>query len=523
MGASLINFSRNKVKWQWKVAFTATLIIGLLIHLYKFTNTLLNHDSVYNFYSNQNMVGSGRWFLSIACGASSYFDLPWVNGILSITLIAITVVVIVELFRVENPVLILIISGLTVAFPGITETFYFGFTADGYMLAMLLAALAAYCSKFEHSTFKWSALSALFICLSCGIYQAYVSFSLLLTLSYFANELLENRHESKVYWKFIRKQICIYAIGMISYYVIWKICMAVQGVSANNYQGISDVSNLRGITISVSWLIHGFANCIKTIILFFLEWNILEHGITLYACLNILFVIAFFGGLLVAACKSGLFHRKLHLLLYLISLLLCIPCAGIWHFASEDVGYRPMMLQSLAIIYIFGAIIFDRWCKPYASNVVGLLLAIIIFNNSIIANIGYYYMDKCYEQSYATGLEIVMRIHEMESNNDFEQIAVVGSRRKDVSTEISSEEANHIHMMSQLLETDLLYDRNHVQLYLEGIFDIGHDFLSDSECKALELQDEIIEMEVWPFTDSMQVIDGILVIKIGEITETEGN
>lgn len=522
MGASIINFYRNKVKWQWKVAFTATFILGLLIHLYKFTNTLLNHDSIYNFYSTQNIVRSGRWFLSIACGISSYFDLPWVNGILSITLIAITVVVIVELFGVKNPVLILIISGLTAAFPGITETFFFEFTADGYMLAMLLAALAAYCSKFEYSSFKWSALSALFVCLSCGIYQAYVSFSLLLTLCYFVNELLENRYESKVYWKFILKQICIYAVGMISYYVIWKICMTVQGVSANNYQGISDVSNLSGITISVSWLIRGFANCIKTIIVFFLEWNVLKHGITLYACLNILFIIAFLGGLFVAVYKSGLFRRKIHLLLCLLSLLLCIPCAGIWHFASEEVGYRPMMLQCLVILYIFCAIIFDRWCKTYASNVVGLLLAIIVFNNSIIANISYYYMDKCYEQSYATGLEIVMRIHDMEGNNNFEQIAVVGSR-KDVSTALSSEEANHIYMMSRRLETDLLFDRNHVQLYLEGMFGIDYDFLSASESEALELQDEVIEMEAWPSTDSMQVIDGILIIKIGEITETEGN
>lgn len=521
MGTSLIDFYRNKVKRQWKVAFASTFIIGLLVHLYKFTNTLLNHDSVYNFYSNQNMVGSGRWFLSIACGVSSYFDLPWVNGILSIILIAVTVVVIVELFRVENPVVVLIISGLTVSFPGITETFYFEFTADGYMLAMLLAALAAYCSKFEYSSLKWSALSALLICLSCGIYQAYVSFSLLLTLCYFVNELLENRHTNSAYFYFIRKQICIYAIGMISYYIIWKVCMAVQGVTANDYQGISDVSNLSGITISVSWLIHGFANCIKTIILFFLEWNIFEHGITLYACLNILFIIAFLGGFLVAAYKSGLFRRKIHLLLCLLSLLLCIPSAGIWHFASEAVGYRPMMLQSLVILYIFCAILFDRWCKTSVSDIVGLLLAIIIFNNSVVANIGYYYLDKCYEQSYATGLEIVMRIHEMESNNNFEQIAVIGSRGKNVSVQISSEEAHRIHMMSQLLETDLLFDSKHAQLYLEGMFDVGYSFLSTGERKSLVLQDEIIEMETWPSSDSMQVIDGILVIKIGEITETE--
>ena len=35
-----------------KMAFLSTTIIGLLIHIYKFTNTLPNHDSVYNYYSD---------------------------------------------------------------------------------------------------------------------------------------------------------------------------------------------------------------------------------------------------------------------------------------------------------------------------------------------------------------------------------------------------------------------------------------------------------------------------------------
>ncbi len=186
MGTSLLYFYKNKVKPQWKFAFGSTFLVALLIHFYKFSNTLLNHDSLFNFYSDQNMVGSGRWFLSVTCRVSSYFDLPWVIGLLSVIYIALTVVVIIELFQVKNPIVILLIGGLTSAFPGITETFYFEFTADGYMLAMLLAALAVYHSNFEHTGWKTTLLSIVFICLSCGIYQAYVSFALLLTLFLFS-------------------------------------------------------------------------------------------------------------------------------------------------------------------------------------------------------------------------------------------------------------------------------------------------------------------------------------------------
>ena len=82
MGENLIAFYKEKVKREWKIAFLAAFLGCLLVHIFKFTNTLPNHDSLYNVYADQNVTGSGRWFLQYACGISSYFDLPWMNGLL---------------------------------------------------------------------------------------------------------------------------------------------------------------------------------------------------------------------------------------------------------------------------------------------------------------------------------------------------------------------------------------------------------------------------------------------------------
>ena len=76
MGESILTFYRSRVKKNWKIAFYAVLVIGLMTHLYKFTNTLLNHDALFHTYTPQNAIGSGRWFLTVACGLSSFFDLP---------------------------------------------------------------------------------------------------------------------------------------------------------------------------------------------------------------------------------------------------------------------------------------------------------------------------------------------------------------------------------------------------------------------------------------------------------------
>ena len=106
-------------------------------------------------------------------------------------------------------------GALIASYPGMTETFFYGFTADGYFLAMLLSALAVLFSAFEcKKPWQW-AVSAVLLCLTCGIYQAYVSFALVLTVVYFIGEMLEGRRTNGEAWLYIGRQAAIYAVGMI--------------------------------------------------------------------------------------------------------------------------------------------------------------------------------------------------------------------------------------------------------------------------------------------------------------------
>lgn len=519
MGHGLIERYKN-IKPSYKIAFFSAMLIGLLVHFYKFTNTLLNHDSVYNFYYDQNVVGSGRWFLSIACGISSYYDLPWVNGVLSIFYIALTAVVIVALFRVENPIVIILTSGLLVTFPGTTETLFFNYTADGFFVAMLVAALGVYLSRIRQvaPSPRPFLISCVCICLSCGIYQAYVSFALVLALCHLVYELLENRHTNKTLLRWVGQQIVLYSISMIAYYIIWKLCMQIQGVSPNDYQGISDVANLK-----LASPIQGIIRAVRAFILFFVQWNVLEHGFTLYSILNIVFLVVLAWGVVAALIKSGLYQRKLHLLLFCLAGVALIPFACIWCLVSDIVTYRPMMLLSLALLFIFAAILFDRWAKAKRSNLTGMLLAVIILHNALLANISYFYMHQCNERTYAESIQLMEKINWYNSEYDIEHIAIVGYRLIDVQHSFWDENAGcqtktaASHILTAGLETSLLLDNVHIKLYLQNIhgleipFDLQTDYTQS---------DIVKDMGIWPAADSMQVIDSTLVIKIAEIEST---
>ena len=548
MGTQLIDIYRNKIKKEWKIAFAATFVIGMLIHIYRFTNDLPNHDALFNFYSSQNMVGSGRWFLSIACSFSSYFDLPWVIGLFSIVLIALTAVVIVELFEMENPVLIVICGGLLVSFPSITETFFFEFTADGYMLAMLLAAVSVWLTRMRNECHRMlsAVLSGACICLSCGIYQAYVSFALVLALGYFIFELLEDRFEKKAYRRWILTQIVVYIAAMAAYLVIWKICMVAEGYSVSSYEGISELGNISAIS-----LLEAAYQAIKSFILFFVEWNFLRYGFTVYSTLNCLFLIFAAFEVLYAIFKSRIFKKGVHLLL-LLACGVAIPFAVfIWTFASDgSTSYYTRMEQSICICYILVAVIAERWIKPKLSSVLALLLVVIILNNGVSANKFYYYMNKTYERTYATVLEMQTRIHLLDDGT-IKYIAFIGSSDDGWFDEDFYVEASGLGSMGVLKSVDnnLAYSKTYIILFMSQYTDFklsyyeenpdeeiptvtlsandpvpsGWTFnfpIVDSETRAeLTASDEVAEMGVWPASDSVQVIGDTIVIKLSDVED----
>ena len=169
--------SRTKIKNTWKIAFLSAFVLGILIHLPVMLSDIPNHDGLSSMYFDQNMITSGRWFLSVACGFSSYFTIPWIIGLIGLLWLALTAVALTELLELADPLVIMAVSGLLVSFPALASTFAYVFTMDGYMMALFLAILAVLFTKKQKK--GWLA-GAVCLAFSMGIYQAYLPFAILL-------------------------------------------------------------------------------------------------------------------------------------------------------------------------------------------------------------------------------------------------------------------------------------------------------------------------------------------------------
>lgn len=546
MGSELLFLYHNKLKKNWKLAFFSAFAVGLLVHIYKFTNLLPNHDALFNFYSSQNMVASGRWFLSIACAFSSWFDLPWVIGILSLFFMGLTAAMVAEVFRMKNPVLILLSSALLVSFPAITATMAFEFTADGYMLSMALAAFSTCLTRIEYIGRKhWKKwiLSGVCICLSCGIYQAYVSFAFILAVCYFMMELLENRRTDRELWQWIVAQVLIYGCALAAYYGIWKLCMSAAGIGASTYLNIDQVG-----VMTPSQLADAAVTAVVHFVRFFLEWNFYQHGITVYSMLNMMFLALFGIGLICGAYYGGCLKRKLRLFLLLLCVVSLPFGCYIWMLTAPDVYYKTIMLQSVAVLYIFVAVLFEyliqrTGCK--ASNAALAVLAAIAMNNSVAANMSYTFMDLCYEKTYAAAVELSTRVHQLD---DGTQRGIVLCGNLDLWEQEDYfdhgklrqlgvyKELDKTILMPQYLalyiDLDLSYYRIHrvehpvmkndPNIPAPYNWEFRSTVLGSEDGKAWAQKPEVQAMPVWPAWDSVQVIGDTIVVKLSE-TEAQAS
>lgn len=511
MGQGLLLWYREKCKPSWKVAFFSTFVIGLLVHMYKFTNTLLISDSFWNFYSNQDMTASGRWFLQYACAISSYFDLPWINGLLSVIYISLTMVVIVRLFKLENPVLICICSALLVTYPAVTSTFFYGYTADGYMLAMLLAAIGVYFIRFEEKRISRLILAGVCLCLCCGIYQAYVSFALVLTVFLFWQEMFEKSRETKEILKWLGSRVAVLVASMASYWIIWKLCLRIKNVEVSDYQGIDDVGKL-----SLSSILVSLRKIVETLAKVVFDWDPTEYGISLAAVLNIITLICFVAVVITAIVKSGLFRKKAQFGLLVLSAVALPFFICIWQLTSQELSYHMLMLQSVSLLFIYTAILFEKWAKIKWRSAVGIFLAVVVCFFAVEANKAYYSFALVYEKTHATATEIVARVHEEQTGKDVEKIAFVGYRNE----KEFSEETRHMYKYSyvgQLRPVDNITSNSKAYDFINHYFQLELDPVSDEECDALFDSEEVQAMGEWPATDSVKVIGDTVVVKLSGV------
>lgn len=504
----------QKIGSRQKTAFLAAFTIGLLVHLPAMLSDIPNHDGLASMYFDQNMITSGRWFLTVACGFSSYFTVPWIIGLIGLFFLSLTAAVLAGLLELQDPLTICLTSGLLAVFPALASTFAYVFTLDGYMMAMFLSVLAVSLTKRYRIGFLPGALCLAF---SVGIYQAYLPFAVLLCIEQILQMETEGKfgRDPRQALTQTGKYLGMGFLGMAFYYGILQVLLLIQGKELASYQGINSVGMAQGA---------GLVAAIKTVYRDFFAFTF--RGQVLFQ--NPFSAAAFFALTAAAAyavlrlAVKGKWWKKIGFYGTLVGLMVCLPlAASCVLLVSPGVTYHLLMRYQWVLFLIGMAAYTDRYFEKQGGSgsadrifqwIVALSLAVLVFCYALADNIAYTNLEKRYEKTYAYCLRLLDRIEQTPGYYQGIPIAMIGVVGDDVfpATDLTGKVTAN---MIGLSGDSLLYTGENYEAFIKYYLGASLNILDMEEMPDIYDAPEYVEMDSFPGETSIKLVDGILYIK----------
>lgn len=496
-----IDLIKNKIKKDWLFAFGSAFLTGLIIHLFRLTNHLLTWDSVYNFHDPQNIIHLGRCFLTLSCGIGSYYDLQWINGFLSLLYLSLTCVCLTEIFSLRKRISIFLISALTVSFPTVASTFAYMYTADGYFLAMLFVTMAVlFTIRYRKG---W--IGGLFlIAAAYGSYQAYISYAIMLILTWTVLQLLFTETTVRDMLRYWGRFLLMGGLGTVLYLICNKILSAVEGVAASDYNGISTMSLPDGPR-----LVQAVKDCLIDFVYFF--FGPLDT-MNLYKILNAALWILLAVLLIRLIVQSKIYRTPGRFAMMLLCFAAVPFVCSIIYFLSPQVRYYMLMYAGFSLIYMLPVLLYDKSIPALgapASWLCVLLTAVTVFNFALISNIGYLYMKASNEMTFALTNRMVDRIEQLEDYDSVKKLCMIGHFEDFDRISLNLPPA-----MAGIRDSYFISEQAHFAAMMDTYFGLKLEVCSDEERTEIQTGDAFKQMGCWPAKDSVVQIGDTAVIKI---------
>ena len=510
MPEEIISKLKKSILPEWKVCFLSALVVGLIAHVYKITIWIPNWDSLVFRYDSQNMLSMGRWFLPIASAPSSFYDLPWITGLLAILFFGLGAVCICKMFEVKKKTTAALIGAAVASFPTVTSVMLYNYVADSYALSFLFACQAAVLLTNKKPRYI---LSAVLICLSVGIYQAYITVTITLLLCYLIAKTMQKDADIKGILAKSLKLLLTGAAGMVLYYLVLMALLKITGTTLLDYQGFSDAASMSGINIFASLYVVK-----ETFLGYFFDFS---NGVSAFAVINCVAFAAILVFYLADIIKNKLSILKVALLLLWI-ILLPIGATALC-FINSSIDYHNLMKMGYFAFYLLLILQYEK--ADFSNNKLNaakmwtilVVVSALVFNQIIIANVAYHKLGIAYQKSYGTLIRIADRIEQTEGTNNSEKILVLGALNDsenysvNLPPDITGATDGYI-----LRADDEIVGQSVLCSALNDYCGKNYTFLFGEEKEALLEKIEPNSLENWPGENSICVVDGVVVIKLSD-------
>lgn len=511
----------EKIPVNVRVAFFSAIVMGLMAHLYQFTNKLYNYDELHVMPAGYGTGAElGRWFLKIMGdkGAVQFgnYSIPLLYGMVSLLLIAVSAALVTDLFQMQSRVFSAMLGGFMAVFPTVVCTFYFMFTSIFYFIALLFSVLAAWLIvKFPRNILAHMAAVILIAC-ATGTYQAYfpntVCLLLLTVIMHCAKE--EERTWKEILFTALR-YLGVLIAGLIGYLVVNKVLLAKWGVTMLSYQGADAMGQL-----TAGEIFRALKTCYK---------NFLTLGSAYVCALNptvyvkkcfIIIMLMFAVGLFAKLFgEKGCIIKKIFMAVgfalipvgtFLIQVM--VPNGWVYTLMVYPVVFVPIFMLVWTDHF---TVAFDK--KQILKKAMQWVATVV---SVVMIGIYIWYANGCYlSQEYTKYHDMayyevmVTQIKSLDGYKDEMPLALIGNTITDETDKMGSMMQNTFGMDGKSESHISSYSKVSIMTKLLGF---APDFLGYEEIVELMGTDEVQAMPCYPDDGSIQIVDDVVVVKLSE-------
>lgn len=492
----------------------AAVVFGALAHMFAFTNKLVNYDDVECLFNKGITYLWGRWGLCFMDEIFPNYSMPWIYGVITIILMAISVCLMVQVFEIRSKLLQILLAGTILVFPSLTATVTFLFTLSSYAVSFLLAVLSVWLLRQEWK-YPWLRYLGAVACLvgSLSIYQAYLSIAASMLVILLIEELLQGKTVSGVLRRGFR-YLAFLAVSMLLYFLSTVVVEKVLGFSGSlDKSHVSLLDLPKNLIASYEWfaavLLHGRQGLIST------GTSKVLHILCLsFSC--VLLLIWVFPG--IKERQDGRKEGSGRLLLLIILILLLPAAANCLLLLGGEDSLHSLVLYGYVAIYLFCIVVVNA-CLPLllnrrflelirrvCLNVVTIALAFIIVCNTYIANEVYLNLYLRYENTHAFYTALVADIQATPGFDENTELAVIGFYHWP---------SYFIHPIGNIMgASGFMPDDYSKDRFLKHYLGFEIPMASQARMDEIAASQEYLDMPVYPYYGCMKMIGNTFVVKL---------
>lgn len=504
--------------------FWSAVICGILAHGFMVTNIINNWDSLSKL-SNPSGTGgifvlkTGRWFLYVLTKFMDRvwgnYTLPYFNGLTAVLFLALSAGIIIKLFDIRNHINAILIGSIMLAFPSVVSGMFYMFIVHYYALAVLLVCISVL--YIDDRKKCW--ISVFCLCLSLGIYQAFLPIWICLVYMKIILFAFQNEEAMPVFKKCVG-YFMILLFSIFSYVFIMKSSMWLTGEQLWDYQGAGNVLGL-SIGMRLSNAIAAYSDFIHLPNRLFYAIN---HTFWIRKSLLLIWILFLYFVLKMIKQRYQTTHTNTIFLCVLLAIFpLCVNSIGI---LFPESGIYTLMVYANVFLYVYPLVFMEKLAQKTAafrfpvSKIVSVIIATCILNYIWQANGNYTAAAYANKQAWSYAQELVIRIKSTPGYEKSMPVFFIGKEENDsYGGSYGFDDPNFKNIWNTDLfdvggSSDNLINTYSFENLIKAYTGFNPDKVSEEEKKIILKHGELQMMACYPDSNSIKTIDHVIVVKL---------